>query len=292
VVLAPLNYLTSRGFHATGADHLIVPRGRVQFITGKRPSRPVLGICFLVYGPLSPTEMGRLGGMCFTMQVLPRFLGKIFHGDALRLLRLIPDGSIDACIADSMYGTAQECRYDWGLDPGQGDAARHWAYHQPIYQQCLRVLRPGGLLAWAQGVNFCPHFREWFGDHGLWTPMRLRRRGRQATSHLWVVQTKERRAVPNNGGVVVVDRLPPAHWHPCPKLTEEMAWLLEHLTRPGQTVLDPFSGIGATLLAAEQLGRLWIGCDLSRSYCRIAKWRLAELRCAMGLGKAPGFALP
>ena len=43
--------------------------------------------------------------------------------------------------------------------------------------------------------------------------------------------------------------------------------LLESFTRPDQTVvLDPFSGIGSTALAAEAMGKLGIGLDISEDY--------------------------
>jgi DNA modification methylase len=65
--------------------------------------------------------------------------------------------------------------------------------------------------------------------------------------------------------------------HPCPKPVEEMALLIKALTEPGQIILDCFCGLGSTLVAAQQLGRRWIGCDRSRFYCQIAMRRLAEL---------------
>ena len=50
--------------------------------------------------------------------------------------------------------------------------------------------------------------------------------------------------------------------------------MIESLTKPGQVVLDCFCGLNSTLIAAEQLGRRWIGCDLSRRYCQIAMKRI------------------
>lgn len=53
--------------------------------------------------------------------------------------------------------------------------------------------------------------------------------------------------------------------------------MIECLTKPAQIVLDCFCGLGSTLLAAQQLGRRWIGCDRSRNYCKIAmKWLAAK----------------
>jgi len=41
-------------------------------------------------------------------------------------------------------------------------------------------------------------------------------------------------------------------------------------------VLDPFNGSGTTCLAAEMLGRPWIGLDISKNYCEVAKSRIKE----------------
>lgn len=42
----------------------------------------------------------------------------------------------------------------------------------------------------------------------------------------------------------------------------------------GDIVLDPFCGSGTTLVAAERLGRKWIGIDLEESYVHIANGRV------------------
>ena len=50
--------------------------------------------------------------------------------------------------------------------------------------------------------------------------------------------------------------------------------LVESFTRSDQNViLDPFSGVGSTVLAAEMMGRLGIGLDISEDYTSRAKDR-------------------
>jgi DNA modification methylase len=210
-----------------------------------------------------------------------RFLKEVFWGDARKLLRALPTASIDACIADPMYGTSKNCMYEWGVDPAKGDPTLHWEYHEPIYHECLRVLKPGGVLAWAQGAKFCDHFQDWFGGHRLWTLTRFRRQGKCATGHVWVVQTRERSPIefPQQDSLVSYDKISPLRkLHPCTKPPEELAFMIQALTQPGQIILDCFSGLGSTLVAAERLNRHWIGCDLSRTYCQVALRRLAKIR--------------
>jgi len=43
-------------------------------------------------------------------------------------------------------------------------------------------------------------------------------------------------------------------------------------------VFDPFNGSGTTCLAAEMLGRPWIGCDISSNYVKVAKERIKEYK--------------
>lgn len=44
----------------------------------------------------------------------------------------------------------------------------------------------------------------------------------------------------------------------------------------GDSVLDPFSGSGSTLIAASQNGRIGIGVDIDKDYCDIAVRRLKQ----------------
>lgn len=48
-------------------------------------------------------------------------------------------------------------------------------------------------------------------------------------------------------------------------------------SNPGDVVLDPMCGSGTTCLAAQSLGRQFIGIDISKKYCELARSRL---KCA------------
>jgi len=64
--------------------------------------------------------------------------------------------------------------------------------------------------------------------------------------------------------------------HPCPIPIELAKRLIILLTKKGDLILDPFCGGGTVCLAAKQLGRRYIGIDISKRYCDIARERLKE----------------
>lgn len=53
-------------------------------------------------------------------------------------------------------------------------------------------------------------------------------------------------------------------------------FLVQTFSRPGDLVVDPFSGSGQTALTAKRLGRRYVGFDISEEYCQIARDRLLK----------------
>lgn len=62
--------------------------------------------------------------------------------------------------------------------------------------------------------------------------------------------------------------------HPTVKSLKLMSYLVTMGSRPNDIVLDPFAGSGTTGIAALQLGRRFLGIELSPEYCKIAEKRL------------------
>lgn len=51
---------------------------------------------------------------------------------------------------------------------------------------------------------------------------------------------------------------------------------IDIFTKEGDTIIDPFMGLGTTAMASELLKRRWIGSELVKKYCDIIKERLDE----------------
>jgi site-specific DNA-methyltransferase (adenine-specific) len=64
--------------------------------------------------------------------------------------------------------------------------------------------------------------------------------------------------------------------HPAPFPVELPRRLIKLYSWKGALVLDPFCGSGSTCIAANQLGRHWIGVDIDPHYVEIAEKRVAE----------------
>jgi DNA modification methylase len=79
------------------------------------------------------------------------------------------------------------------------------------------------------------------------------------------------------GAVLRVQRTQGAanHRHPTEKPVLLLRQLIESSSVWGETVLDPFVGVGSTLVAAALEGRKAIGIELSEKYCEIAATRLS-----------------
>jgi DNA modification methylase len=64
--------------------------------------------------------------------------------------------------------------------------------------------------------------------------------------------------------------------HPTPKRVDVITRLLRVHSDPGNLVVDPFAGVGTVGVAAQALGRRYIGCESHPEYVRIANRRLAQ----------------
>jgi site-specific DNA-methyltransferase (adenine-specific) len=62
--------------------------------------------------------------------------------------------------------------------------------------------------------------------------------------------------------------------HPTQKPVALYEYLIRTYTQPGDVILDPFMGSGTTAVAARNLDRHYIGCDVSPEYVNLARQRI------------------
>ena len=66
--------------------------------------------------------------------------------------------------------------------------------------------------------------------------------------------------------------------HPSQKPLALVERIVSSSSRSGDLVVDPFMGSGTTAIAAEKLGRRWVGIEASKRYCQLTQERLAAWR--------------
>jgi adenine-specific DNA-methyltransferase len=66
--------------------------------------------------------------------------------------------------------------------------------------------------------------------------------------------------------------------HPCQYPVELVQRCILALTEEGDVVLDPFGGVGSTVLAADTTGRRGFMADTMPEYCQLANQRISEYR--------------
>jgi DNA modification methylase len=185
----------------------------------------------------------------------------IYHGDCREWM---PEA--DVIVTDPPYGMSYESGWsgksiandhdtttrDAVLDQWDGPALVFGRWSVP------RPSRTRHLLIWDKG--------DWpgMGDLALpWGP---------STEEVYVIGSG---FVGPRRGSIIRDPHRPNGLHPNEKPVALMARLIEAC--PPGTILDPFMGSGATLVAAKSLGRRAIGIEIEERYCEIAARRLDQL---------------
>jgi 16S rRNA G966 N2-methylase RsmD len=145
-----------------------------------------------------------------------------------------------------------------------------------------KALTPDGILAVLFGQTYLPEVYRLLDGHRpyRWT-MAYLTPGPAYASHSARVQSKWKPVLVYGGGPRFDDVLRSEgtdagakDLHKWGQDYSGFHTLVERLTRPGQTVADPFMGSGTTLLAAHALGRHVIGADIDAGHVATARERL------------------
>jgi site-specific DNA-methyltransferase (adenine-specific) len=208
-------------------------------------------------------------------------VGEIICGDCLDVMREWPAGCVDAVITDPPYGQGA----------GKMNALRGMAGHMAInrdyggftwdasrpspeyFAEMLRVSKVQAIFGGNFFADLLPPTRCWV----CW--YKGRRNDHADCEMLWTNLDKPARMLNYYfDGCMQGDRreIGTGRMHPTQKPLAVMEWLVERFTQPGDLILDPFCGSGSTLVAAERLGRRWIGIDIDTHWCDVARRRTAQ----------------
>ena len=230
----------------------------------------------------------------------------LLHGDCLKLMKGIPDGSVDMILTDPPYGTTA-CKWD-SIIP-----------LEPMWEQLKRIIKPNGAIVLFGSEPFSSFLRvsnikdykyDWTWDKvkpGAFAIAKYRPLGNTESISVFasgrhnyfpVMEAQKPRTgkiyansdsarVKYNDGVErKYDKKYPktlitfsnadqtGKVHPTQKPVALMEYLIKTYTNQGDTVLDFTMGSGTTGVACKNLGRNFIGIELDKSYFEIATKRI------------------
>jgi DNA modification methylase len=215
-------------------------------------------------------------------------------GDTRRLIRSVPDESIDLIVTDPPYrtisgGTSTEGRPVGILIENDGRIFENNDVEFDEYMPDLfRVLTdPGHMYMMVNFLNLERAMRSirWagFDIHGILTWHK-----NNATPNRWWMKNQEHiifarkgvaRTIYTPGAMAcmsIPNLLGGGRSHPTEKPVELMERLILASSLPGELVMDPFMGSGSTGVAAMRLGRKFIGMEIDDEYYTRAVTRIGQ----------------
>ncbi len=233
-----------------------------------------------------------------------RFINQIICGDAVEVMKEIPDGTVDLAVTSPPYNLKNSTGN--GMKDGRGgkwanaalqkgyashdDCMPHEEYvewQRACLHEMLRTLKETGAI-------FYNH--KWRVQDGL---LQDRQDIVQGFPVRQIIIWRRKGGINFNKGYFlptyeVIYLIAKKHFTLAPKanalgdvweFNQEMnnphpapfpVQLIERIigSTMAQVVLDPFMGSGTTAIAAKNLGRSYIGIELSRDYCDLARRRI------------------
>jgi len=246
---------------------------------------------------------------------LSEFVNQVIEGDAVRIMRQIPDNSIDMTFADPPFNLKKS--YEQYEDDKEVRDYLSWC-NEWLYEM-VRITKPTGsifvhnipkwLTYYACYLNEIAHFKHWIAWDAMGAPL-----GKTLLPNhygiLWYVKSRDFKfydvRAPHRRcrecGALLKDYGGKKHlihpfgtlvsdvWtdiyrirhtkrrdeHPCQLPVHLLERLILMSTDVGDTVLDPFVGTGTTAIAAKKLGRNYIGLDIDSKYVTISRQKVAR----------------
>jgi DNA modification methylase len=210
--------------------------------------------------------------------------GIIYCGDCREILPHLP--KVDLCLTDPPYGinlgnnkSANENRVGYLKKQayvGYEDTTENFKkIIVPALEKSIEISTRASIFGFAPGLRLLP---EPTAMGGVYIPAGC---GRNAWGFICFAPIFFYGSAPDlnlgaKSTAMKSTKMAEKNGHPVPKPIGWMKWLVGLGSRPGELILDPFLGSGTTAVAAKELGRKFIGVEISLDYCKIAKRRLQQ----------------
>lgn len=226
-------------------------------------------------------------------------LNKIYNMDCMEVMKTFPDSSIDLIATDPPYPTM--ARGSSGNSGGmlQKDINRQGKVFtfndidcKEYAPEFYRVLKDGShCYVMTNHINLI-HMLNTFTECGFhFIKSLIWDKGNKIMGQFYMSQfeyilffRKGRGIKINNCGTSDILSFPNIkmrsidgqNLHDTEKPVDLMKTLIANSTQKGQVVFEPFMGAGSTCVAAKDLGRNYIGCEIDPTYYEVCEKRLSD----------------
>jgi len=208
------------------------------------------------------------------------FINKIICGDALELIKRIPNNLVDIIITDPPYGIEKK---------GIKNSESLETFYK-ILPECKRVLKQDSFFITFFSTKKLPELFvnnpfEYFWQFILYCPLASVRSPIGFTKFMscFVFKNGNPKVSKWNKDIFVdspTKMIEPDEGfinHPSPKPKKFIGEIVKMFSEENDLILDPFIGSGSTALACKLLNRKFIGFEIVREYCDIAEGRLKNI---------------
>lgn len=201
-------------------------------------------------------------------------MNRLILGDCFDTLVRLPDKSIDLLCTDPPYGIgiAKTGRIGKAVfTPKKWDAA---IPPKVYFDEMRRVSKAQVIWGGNHFTHYLPPSRCWLV---WWKKDGLPSLTFADCELAWTSFEKPAQVFNNRWHGPIRANSEPRVGHPTQKALEVMKWCITSFSQPGDTILDPFLGSGTTAVAAQMLGRRYIGIEQDEEYIAMVRERLRNI---------------
>ena len=238
------------------------------------------------------------------------FKNKILCGDCVEVMKKMPDNSVDLVITSPPYNMGGK---SLGHQPRSKVSDKHYdiycdnllpeEYKKKMFEIIKLCIDKSRYVFWNMQmlvstkdfiVDMLSNFRSNFKDTFIWKKQAVSQIINKETNQpvkmatgfefIFIFGKNNNRNFknvnfPKNNYVPNIQT-----WYKKERFLEHHAtfpvelpeYFIQHFSKEGEIIIDPFNGVGTTCLAAKQLKRNFIGIEISEKYCEMARQRLRQ----------------
>ena len=224
-------------------------------------------------------------------------LNKIHNGDCIQYMKTLANDCVDYVITSPPYNFGKNDKYKEFSDNKTMEEYFEWT--KQVIDECLRITKEtvfyniqmisGNKVALLKTLG---HYAEYIKDIIIWDKITAEPAiqknvlnsqfefiiclNKSKTNRMFAGGAKFWGTIPN---ILKLNKATGNDFSSLNKATftkDLPLFFIQNFTNEGDIIMDPFMGTGTTALAAKELKRSFLGCEISADLCEVTNRRLEQ----------------